>query len=57
MAWVKKEMLVPKMKEMYSEGMDSTAIGERLALSSTEVLMLLDGDEKEIFGKDNDERD
>ena len=48
--WMKKKILLPRMQEMKSQGMDSTAIGEKLGISSTEVLMLLDGDEVDFFG-------
>lgn len=47
--WLKKKMLLPQMQEMKAKGMDSTAIGEKLGVSSAEVLMLLDGDEVDFL--------
>ena len=49
MSWVKKKMKLPQMQEMKAKEMDSTAIGEKLGVSSAEVLMLLDGDEVDFL--------
>lgn len=44
--WLRKMALIPKIREMKSQGLNNTQIGEKLRITSAEVAVLFDSDEK-----------
>ena len=48
-SWLRKQALLPRIQELKNKGMDNTNIGEKLAMSSAEVSIILKNGKKTDF--------